>query len=542
MSESDENGELGALARSIDALFSGRKSRAAADEDDTPPVVEEQADAEPEDKTEASGEGGPSDPFDSFDAGVAEPIVPVEPTGHVESTATAEPTVPTEPPEPAEAREPTEPPEPIEASGLPELSEPVEPLEVEPSEPDGPVEPPAIAEPPEPTLVSEGGEPTEALEPTLSFADLEVPQEVVWESVDEDPAGVEEEALEVVASSPGQAPEQAEEPLPGPPESPDTALAEAVDAFLAGHRGARREVESLAVKLQERLALDPLADAVERLVEASEGDEDDPALDVAAKITNPAVASRLVQRMAHEDDEERRAAYIELAKRLGIVMANAFKGALTDAPGSRTRQACLDGLIAMDETSRPVIEAMVEDENRFLVQNGVAMLGELGGEGALELVTSALADTDFRVRREALVALGKLGGEESMQLIMASLEDSDATVRAAAAEAAGRLGIERALRPMLALLDDHDLDEEEKVPVQVQALRGLGFLGDPGAVQAIEKLATGSLLSKPSIEVRVAAYQALHRIGTPHARQVIEKAHDDKDPVVRTTVRAFDDE
>jgi HEAT repeat protein len=122
---------------------------------------------------------------------------------------------------------------------------------------------------------------------------------------------------------------------------------------------------------------------------------------------------------------------------------------------------------------------------------------------------------------------------------MASLEDPDPTVRAAAAEAAGRLGIERALRPILALLDVEDLEDDVKVPVQVQALHGLGHLGDPGAVQAIEKLAVGSLFSKPSTEVRVAAYQALHAIGTPHARALIEKARDDKDPVVRTTVRAL---
>ena len=71
----------------------------------------------------------------------------------------------------------------------------------------------------------------------------------------------------------------------------------------------------------------------------------------------------------------------------------------------------------------------------------------------------------------------------------------------------------------------------------VELLGGLGQLGDPGAVQAIEKRAVGSLFSKPVTEVRVAAYRALHEIGTPHARELLAKARDDKDPVVRTTAR-----
>lgn len=450
MPEPDENGELGGLARSIDALFSQRGSAPPGEEvGESPPLPAEQADVVA-DAGSGTDRPDPSEPFDARDA---------------RDGPDADPGV-------------------QGMSGPPPLPEP------------------------------------QHVAPSLSEAESEA------ESGEEGgPPPLPGDAVE------GQA-----GPAPGPPPS---ALSEAVDAFLAGHPGAGAEVHDVAEQLRERLSLDPLADAVERLVDAVEGDEDDPALEMAAKVVNPAVASRLVQRMAQADDEAARAEYVVRAQRLGIVMANAFKGALTDAPDARTRRACHEGLIAMGETSRPVIEAMVEDDNRFLVQSGVAILGEIGGEGAVELVTSALANTDFRVRREAVAALAKLGGDESGQLVMASLEDPDPTVRAAAAEAAGRLGLERSLRPILAVLEADDLDDDVKVQVQVQALRGLGYLGDPGAVQAIEKRAVGSLFSKPSTEVRVAAYQALHEIGTPHARELIEKAREDKDPVVRTTVRGL---
>jgi hypothetical protein len=403
-------------------------------------------------------------------------------------------------------------------------------------------------------------EPVVEPEPSLSFADVDVPQDVVWEALEaEEPAeavleaeaplpedleGPPSEEAAAAATAAVEA-EEAEGP-PSEPELPEGApakhteepsgrtLAEAVETYLAGRQAAAHDVREAAASLQERLALDPLADAVEALVHSGGDDPAPDALELALEVINPAVASRLVQRMGHEDDDERRAGYVILSQRLGTVMAKAFRGALTDATDPRARRAFYDALIAMGDTSRPMIEEMVEDDNRFLVLNAVAILGEVGGERAVELVTSALANTDGRVRREALNSLAKLGGDEAGQLVVGFLEDSEAEVRAAAAEAAGALKVERALRPMLTLLDDEDEPE-----VLVQVLRGLGRLGDPGAVPAIEKRAVGTLFSKPPTEVRVAAYRALHEIGSPHAKDLIEKAREDKDPVVRTTTRGL---
>jgi hypothetical protein len=309
-------------------------------------------------------------------------------------------------------------------------------------------------------------------------------------------------------------------------------LARAVAAFLGGDGGAATEVRSLAVGLRDKLSLDPVADAVERLVQGA-GEPPDPAtLDLARDAINPAVASRMVQRIGHERDEERRAAYIVLSSRLGLPMALAFKGALTEATSDTVRRTYHDHLAAMGDVSRPIIEAMVGDENRFLVRNGVALLGEMGGGRATELVTAALADTDARVRREALLALAKVGDEGSAPLVVGLLDDADTDVRVAAAVAAGELRVVRAQRRLITMLDEAD-DPDARVTV----LRALGQLQDPGAVQAIEKLAVRSLFSKPPTEVRIAAYQALHRIGTPHARQLVQAALEDKEPAVQAAVR-----
>ena len=511
MPESDEKRELGGLAQSIDALFSQRPQAPATREPEADSVdvsLEEPAGSEP-------ARPGTSTPDDVGAASPPETAVPEpDPFESIESVDAVV--------------------DPGDSSDL-DVAHAAPELEAARSEGDPFLDSIALSEE-EPTEDAAPEEETAEAEPQETGLALDTGLEEALPAVQSEEQVPEVETAEGEALEAGAPAEEAE------PELPASALSEAVDAFLAGHPGAGEDVESAAAAMRERLALDPLADAVERLVFAAEGAPDDPAVEMAARVVHPAVASRLVQRMAMEEDEGRRADYITLAERLGTVMANAFKGALTEATDSRTRRVCYDGLIAMGDEARPVIDAMVEDDNSFLVQNGVSILGELGDEGAVQLVTSALANPDFRVRREALMSLAKLGGEDSGQLIMASLEDPDATVRAAAAEAAGTLRLERALRPILALLEDTGLSGDEKAAVQVQALKGLGALGDPGAVQAIEKRAVGSRFRKPPTEVRVAAYEALRAIGTPHARELIEKAKDDKDPVVRTTVRGFDSE
>ena len=128
--------------------------------------------------------------------------------------------------------------------------------------------------------------------------------------------------------------------------------------------------------------------------------------------------------------------------------------------------------------------------------------------------------------------MAKLGGEDAGMLVYGMLEDPDPDARLAAAMAAGELKVERALKPLLGILDS---ESDESVTVAI--LQALGKLGDPGAVNSIEKRATVSFFSKSPLDVRIAAYRALYSIGTPHAKRLINQAVDDKDPDVKAAVR-----
>jgi HEAT repeat protein len=158
---------------------------------------------------------------------------------------------------------------------------------------------------------------------------------------------------------------------------------------------------------------------------------------------------------------------------------------------------------------------------------GVAVLGGVGGESAIEPLIATLANAHAGVRRETVRSLAKIGGENAGLLVSSMLGDSEAEVRAEAARAVSVLKVERAYKQLLEILKDGD---EESVMEQV--LRALGALGDPSAVPAIKKRVKGSLFSRPPKGVRLAGLKALASIGTPHAVSLLKKARADKDPEI----------
>ncbi|MDA0311522.1 MAG: HEAT repeat domain-containing protein [Gemmatimonadetes bacterium] len=328
-------------------------------------------------------------------------------------------------------------------------------------------------------------------------------------------------------------PDSVERAASGVDADPD-ALSAALDRFLASdpleRDGQAHEIREMVAALRAVNALDPLADAVERLV--IEAHDDEASLALADLMLTAGVASRIAARLGAERDEERRAQLLKVCKAVGVEMAVAIADALSDTYERFARRAFMDAMVMLGNTAMVVVEQMIDDKRWFVVRNAVAILGEVGGDRAVELITSTLAHTNGRVRREALLALAKIGGEDAGQLVYGMLEDPDPEARLAAVMAAGALKVERALRPLLGILES-----ESDSTVRVGILQALGKLGDPGAVNSIEKYAVGSFFSKPPTDTRIAAYRALFHIGTPHAKRLLGQAVDDKSPEVKAAVR-----
>lgn len=309
-------------------------------------------------------------------------------------------------------------------------------------------------------------------------------------------------------------------------------LAETVDAYLSSTPGSREEatrhLRGLAWRLQEWGNVEPVGNAVMRLVMGATPEDPEPSA-LARKLLTPPIARWITARLGAEArDEARRLELVEVVSRLGEDMASALGDALTETTERVQRRAFVDALVALGDDALRVAEDMTFHERWFVVRNGILVLRDIAGEHAIGLYTAALGHEDPRVRREALLALAHVGGEKAIMLVPGKLADSDPEVRQGAAIAAGALKAPRAVRPLL-----EQLDEEEDPEVQSAILLALGQIGDPSAVQAIEKRASGTLLRKPPTQVRIAAYRALASIGTPRARKLLKEATSDRDPQVR---------
>jgi hypothetical protein len=265
----------------------------------------------------------------------------------------------------------------------------------------------------------------------------------------------------------------------------------ALDAFLeADPRDRAAPAQALRESAGAHLEVhDPasVAEAVERLLRRAGDPPDQACVEMAQVLLWPGVAKLLVKRLGVERDEGLRADLMGLCVRLGPRMARAISEELAETTDRAARFVYVDTLVAMGTVALPVAESMMGESRWYVVRNAVAILGDIGGEKSVELIVSALAHTDGRVRREAL------------------------------------------------LLDL--LDRESDPGRVVGVVEALGQLGDPGAVNAIERRAVGSLFSRSPTEVRVAAYGALHGIATPRAKGLLVQAADDRDPIVRAEVR-----
>ena len=317
---------------------------------------------------------------------------------------------------------------------------------------------------------------------------------------------------------------------PAPSET-GQALSEATSQYLEApiheREEAQRVLRSAVEASRSAGAFGEIASSVNVLILQGAGDSEVWVL--ANEFIDGDVVAQMVVQLGRVRNEEEREAFIQAYVRLGDPVAEAIADALTDTEDRLARKTYVAALGAFGTAGAHAVEKMLWDSRWFVVRNGVAVLGVVGGQNAIEHLTGSLANKHAGVRRETVRSLAKIGGENAGLLVSSMLGDSDARVRAVAARAISALKAERGYKQLLEILKEGD---EEAVIEQV--LRALGALGDPSAVPAIEKRVKGSIFSRPPKGVRLAGLTALAAIGTPHAMSLVKKASTDKDPEIST--------
>jgi len=90
-------------------------------------------------------------------------------------------------------------------------------------------------------------------------------------------------------------------------------------------------------------------------------------------------------------------------------------------------------LVALGRVHLEALRSRVLGKQWFVARNVASILGEIGGENAVEVLAEAACHEEPRVRREALNALGKIAGKNAALAIARALDDADNDVALCAA-------------------------------------------------------------------------------------------------------------
>jgi HEAT repeat protein len=193
---------------------------------------------------------------------------------------------------------------------------------------------------------------------------------------------------------------------------------------------------------------------------------------------------------------------------------------------------------------------LLNDSEWVVRREAVITLGEMGDERCVEPLVRCLRDGDWQVRDAAVEAIAMIGSP-AVDLLLRYIRDYDA--RKSVIKALGKINDERVLDPLISMLHNDEFKDDAtwalaelgqpavgrlldclKSPDEVirkQAILALGEIKDSSSVDLlIERL------QDPDWFIRLSAASALEKIGDPRGREAIKPLIKDPDLVVRLRI------
>ncbi|MBL8039560.1 HEAT repeat domain-containing protein [Nitrospira sp. CMX1] len=152
-----------------------------------------------------------------------------------------------------------------------------------------------------------------------------------------------------------------------------------------------------------------------------------------------------------------------------------------------------------------------------------AVLEEEQVKDEIDIQIDLLADSDWVVRREAVITLGEMGDERCVEPLARALRDGDWQVREVAIEAMGQVG-SPAVETLLKLLRDWE--------VRKYAIAALGKIRD-------ERVLDPLMLQLRNDEFKDDAIDALVALGAPSVEKLIPALRDKDENVRKCAVLAL---
>jgi HEAT repeat protein len=234
-----------------------------------------------------------------------------------------------------------------------------------------------------------------------------------------------------------------------------------------------------------------------------------------------------------------------LADRMSAALAKPSEPAPGDAPPA--------DVILEEEKVKDEIDIQIDllkDSDWTVRREAVVTLGEMGDERCVVPLVNSLRDGDWQVREAAVEALGQVGSP-AVEYLVKMLRDWD--IRKSAIRSLGKIKDERVLAPLMQQLHHDEFKDdatEALVELGAPAVEGLvGALKDKDemvrkqAIIALGRIKDAAaidplidMLKDPDWFSRLTAAAALEKIGDERGRLAIKPLMKDPDMVVRMRV------
>ncbi|MEW6710353.1 MAG: HEAT repeat domain-containing protein [Candidatus Riflebacteria bacterium] len=119
----------------------------------------------------------------------------------------------------------------------------------------------------------------------------------------------------------------------------------------------------------------------------------------------------------------------------------------------------------------PILTEKLRAADRRVKANAVEALEAIGGKRVYEFLNLLVDEQDNRVKANILIALGKYGDLKVFELLSRMIKDSDSAMRASAAYALGRLGMAQGVEPLINALSDKDPMVRRQVVASLTSLK-----------------------------------------------------------------------
>lgn len=193
---------------------------------------------------------------------------------------------------------------------------------------------------------------------------------------------------------------------------------------------------------------------------------------------------------------------------------------------------------------------LLNDSEWVVRREAVITLGEMGDERCVEPLVRCLRDGDWQVRDAAVEAIAMIGSP-AVDLLLRYIRDYDA--RKSVIKALGKINDERVLDPLISMLHNDEFKDDatwalaelgqpavgrlleclknQDDVIRKQAILALGEIKDASCVDLlIERL------QDPDWFIRLSSAAALEKIGDPRGREAIKPLMKDPDLVVRLRI------